>query len=175
MGVSAPFISPLLHVNGSRELVLLQESVQRGSFCSCLPFWGPLLSHTADLLLLLVLHLFVLFPAQCSLPSIPRTVRWGFQTCPSILPGRNGRASFLQRNWREFLSDIGRYFMSPIGVALLPFRAESASPETSMDDAQPLTASVPNDGAGGPGCLSSLGGRPSRVQDCPFVLCLSLP
>lgn len=99
VGVSAPFISPL-HVNGRRELVLLQESVQRGAFCSCclLGFCAQ-----ADLLLLLVLHLFVLFPAPCSSPSIPRTVRWDFQTCPGISPGRNGRASVLQRNWRESL------------------------------------------------------------------------
>lgn len=65
--------------------------------------------------------------------------------------------------------------MSPVGVELLPFRAESASPETSLDNAQPLPASVPNERAGEPGYLSSLWGRPSRVQDCPFVLCLSLP
>lgn len=72
VGVSAPFISTL-HVNGSSELVLFQ-GLQWGSFCSCLSFWCSSLSHTADLLVFLVLYLFVLFPAEYSLLSLPRTV-----------------------------------------------------------------------------------------------------
>lgn len=102
VGVSAPFISPPLHVNGRCELVLLQESVQRGAFCSwCLS--GSCAQSHGRFAAVACAPSFVLFPAQCSSPSIPHTVRWDFQTCPSILPGRNGRASVLQRNWRESL------------------------------------------------------------------------